>query len=335
VTATTTQTAARAARPARPGVLSLTWVTWRQHRTALLGMLAVIGLGALTLFVYGQSMHSAFTSSGMVNCLPGHQTDRCGTAQESFHDAQNRVSQLIGLFLPLPVLYGLFIGAPLLAREYESGTYRFAFTQGAGRTRWLVTKIALLSVFTITTSLAFCFVVMWWYSPLVPLTGRLGSSVYEIYGVVFVARAEFALAVGVAAGAVLRRVVPAIGVSLGVWLAVVIPSIVALRQNFMSPLKALNDAVPPTAWTISSQWAAPDGHVLSGDEIAQLQYQTANAGHKQNLDTYLASQGYKHLVSYQPASRFWSFQAIEAGGLTVLSIVLLAVAVWLVRRRAA
>jgi ABC-type transport system involved in multi-copper enzyme maturation permease subunit len=336
VTATTTRPAADATRSARPGLSKLAWVTWRQHRTALLGMLAVTAVGALVLLGYGLSMHSAFKSSGMADCLPGHQTSNCNAAQETFHNTQNRVTQLIALFLPLPVLYGLFIGAPLLAREYESGTYRFAFTQGAGRTRWLVMKIALLSAFTIVTASALTFVVMWWYGPLVPLNGRLGNSaVYESYGAVFVARSLFALAVGIAAGAVLRRIVPAIGATLGVWLVVVIPSIVALRQHFMSPLKALNEVVPPNAWTISSQWAAPDGHKLSGNELADLQYKTASAGHKLNLDQYLTSQGYKHLVNYQPASRFWSFQAIEAGGLTVLSIILLAVAVQLVRRRAA
>jgi ABC-2 family transporter protein len=332
----TATTIARPAAPARPGPARLAWVTWRQHRTALLGMLAVTTLAALTLFIEGRSMHSAFASSGMVNCLPGHIGGSCSSAQESFHDTQNRVTQLTGLFLPFPVVYGLFIGAPLLAREYETGTYRFAFTQGAGRTRWLVAKIVLLSLFTVGTAGAFTAVVMWWYSPLVPLTGRLGNSaVYEIYGVVFVARALFALALGIAIGALLRRIVPAIGVTLGVWLAVVITTIVGLRQNFLSPLRALNDAVPGDAWVVSSQWAAPDGHILGGDDIAQLQYNSSAAGHKAGLDQYLATQGYKHLIDYHPASRFWDFQAIEAGGLTVLSIALLVLAVWLVRRRAA
>jgi hypothetical protein len=39
-------------------------------------------------------------------------------------------------------------------------------------------------------------------------------------------------------------------------------------------------------------------------------------------------------TSYQPGTRFWPFQWIEAGWLLVLSALLIAVAVWLVRRRA-
>lgn len=78
----------------------------------------------------------------------------------------------------------------------------------------------------------------------------------------------------------------------------------------------------------------PDGHVLS-DEIAQLQFNTSVGGHKLGLEQYLADQGYKHLIDYHPASRFWDFQGVEAGGLAVLSIALLVLAVWLVCRRAA
>ncbi|MFC4046391.1 ABC transporter permease [Dactylosporangium siamense] len=320
---------------ARPGLSKLVWVTWRQHRTALLGMLSVMGLGALVLLLDGRSMHSAFTSSGMINCLPGHEAGYCGAALDAFRPAQDRVSQLTGLCLALPVLYGLFLGAPLLAREYESGTYRFAFTQGAGRVRWLIAKIVLLSSFTIATTTAFTAVVMWWYSPLVPLTGRLGNTIFESYGAVFVARALFAFAVGIAVGALLRRTVPAIGVTLGVWLVVVISTTVSLRQNFLTPLNTLNGTVPSTAWTVSSQWTGPDGHALTGNQVADLQYRAAEGGHKLDLGQYLADQGYRHLASYHPESRFWSFQAIEAGGLAAVSVALLILAIWLVRRRAA
>jgi hypothetical protein len=39
--------------------------------------------------------------------------------------------------------------------------------------------------------------------------------------------------------------------------------------------------------------------------------------------------------SFEPASRFWHFQLIEGGWLLALSAVLIAAAIWLVRRRAA
>jgi hypothetical protein len=49
----------------------------------------------------------------------------------------------------------------------------------------------------------------------------------------------------------------------------------------------------------------------------------------------LSQHGYTLWASYQPASRFWPFQFIEAGWLLALSALLIAATVWLVRRRVA
>ena len=38
----------------------------------------------------------------------------------------------------------MFLGAPLLSREYEQGTFRFAWTQGTGRIRWCAMKLNVL-----------------------------------------------------------------------------------------------------------------------------------------------------------------------------------------------
>jgi len=50
---------------------------------------------------------------------------------------------------------------------------------------------------------------------------------------------------------------------------------------------------------------------------------------------YLNQHGYSQWTSYQPASRFWTFQWIEAGWLLGLSLLLISATVWLVHRRAA
>ena len=53
------------------------------------------------------------------------------------------------------------------------------------------------------------------------------------------------------------------------------------------------------------------------------------------VNQYLTQHGYTRWTSYQPGSRFWPFQWIEGGWLLALSVLLIAVTVWLVRRRAA
>jgi hypothetical protein len=339
MTATLTETAAAPApgRPPRPTLRGLVWVTWRQHRTAMLGILAALGVCALVLLYYGLTMHSDFKKFGLPDCLPGHAGQHCGSKIQAFAGDQSHVNQLMIAFLPLPLAFGLFLGAPLLAREYESGSYRFAFTQGASRTRWLTSKIVLLSAFTIAAATVFTFVVQWWYGPLVALNGRLGGNVAnEIYGPVFVGRALFALAFGIFAGALLRRVVPAIAAALVGWIAVVVPSITTLRPHLMAPLTATGGASPPAkAWVISDRWTAPNGRVLTPMDVDDLRGNAVQSGHKLDYVQYLAQQGYHHIATYQPANRFWAFQSIEAGGLAVLSAAFLVAAVWLVRRRAA
>ncbi len=48
----------------------------------------------------------------------------------------------------------------------------------------------------------------------------------------------------------------------------------------------------------------------------------------------LSRHGYTLWTSYQPASRFWSFQWIETTRLLALSALLISATVWLVHRRA-
>lgn len=344
MTAAFAEAPARAVRPPHPSFAGLCWVTWRQHRTALLATLAVLVFSALALVFYGLQMHSDFASLDLAACVPGPASvtgavsqvaQHCSAKVAAFQSDQNRVTQLMALMLPLPVVFGLFISAPLLAREFESGTYRFAFTQGAGRTRWLVTKIGVLTAFTLAATTAFTAVVMWWYGPLVALNGRLGTGVQEIYGAVFVARAVFAFSVGILAGAVLRRVVPAIGVTLVAWIAAVLPSITVLRPRLLASVTVVNPPTTPSGLIISDVWRSPTGTDLNSSQLADATYSAAGSGHKLDIAQYLYQQGYVHTVVYQPASRFWTLQFIEAGGLTVLSAGLFFAAVWLVRRRAA
>jgi hypothetical protein len=50
---------------------------------------------------------------------------------------------------------------------------------------------------------------------------------------------------------------------------------------------------------------------------------------------YLASLGWRRLITFQPADRFWTFQAIETVIFLALALAAVAVAVLLLRRRAA
>src|SRR5580704_16650872 len=64
-----------------------------------------------------------------------------------------------------PALIGAFVGAPVLARELETGTFRYAWTQGFGRWRWALAKLVLLAVVLAAAGAAFGMLVSWYFQP--------------------------------------------------------------------------------------------------------------------------------------------------------------------------
>ena len=114
----------------------LAWVTWRQHRAALIGMLAVFLLAAALLVLTSVPLHEATTRLG-----PAW---RAKQQWSRYFVVALNTSVL--LHQAMPVLAGMFLGAPLLAREAENGTLQLAWSQGVGRTRWLIAMVIPLAV---------------------------------------------------------------------------------------------------------------------------------------------------------------------------------------------
>jgi len=313
-------------------------VAWRQHRVALIGITATLAVAGLILMINGLMMRSSWHQL-LAHCVAIGKP-QCATYQQAatvpgFQDTliyqyQGWIGALAAAFVVLPLLYGVFLGAPLLAREYESGTYRFAFTQGAGRTRWLVVKVAMLAGVSAVATLGFSQLVAWWYAPVMPVNGRLGAgTIYESYGIVFTARAVFAFALGVLAGALLRRTLPAIAVTLAGWVAVVVTSILT-RPHWLTPITSTTSPAGHP-WLLANWWVASDGHRLTSAEANSI---IMGVPQGQDRPTWIA-QHYTAWQSFHPANRFWTFQGIEAGGLVFLALACTVAAVWVVRRRAA
>jgi hypothetical protein len=152
-------------------------------------------------------------------------------------------------------------------------------------------------------------------------------------------------AIGALAGMLFRRVVPAIVATIAVYVALAFAAGGFLRQHYLAPLVTSQLNVPGSGWLIS-QWATKGGKVaytgFPPDSVLN-QYCPApsslggfNGKPKPGIaQQCLAQHGFMQFTSYQPASRFWDFQWIEAGWLLALSVLLIAATIWLVRRRAA
>jgi hypothetical protein len=328
----------------------MAWVTWRQHRVALTGLVvALAAIGTYTWMV-GLRLHHAYAAE--LACHPAG-SDACLQLTSGFNSPGGLLTN--GWVLQLvPALIGAFVGAPVLAREMETGTYRFAWTQGFGRWRWTLAKLVGLTVAVTAAAGAISALFSWYYQPYfgpdnqarnLSELASLAPSLFDLRGVSFGAWTLAAFAIGALAGMLIRKVVPAIVATLVVYAGLAVATGAWLRAHYLAPIVTRSLNVPGSVWIVTQNWATRGGQSVSQAVLYQvLQGAPAQAAGKEgggpNLHSlaawqYLVQRGYVRVTTYQPASRFWQFQWIEGGWLLALSVVLIALTVWLVRRRAA
>jgi hypothetical protein len=324
------------ARPPRP----LPWrrmvlVTWLQHRGVLIGVAALFGALAIYLGIMGLIIHHAWTVD--MDCHPASSLT-CQDLAQSF--AQWHGGATIAFLLQLlPALIGAFAGAPILAREMETGTFRYAWTQGFGRTRWIIAKLALVGGPLAVIAVAFGILTYWYFGPfvaegqLIPLDPRT----FDLECLAFPGWVLAAFAIGAFAGMLIRRVVPAMATAMAAAGGLGLAAGLYLRQHYLPPLViASANGPPPSAWTLGAWYTGRGGQVVPG-EIVNVACPGPGPFNSTpgSAPQCMSQHGYTQWWSYQPASRYWPFQGIEGGGLLLLAILLVAATIWLVHRRAA
>ncbi len=319
----------------------MAWVTWRQHRFALAGVAALLGALAVCLWLVGLQVHHAYAAAAA--CHPAGSAI-CYDMFSSFSVMDGFLAN--GFILQaVPALIGAFAGAPVLARELETGTFRYAWTQGFGRWRWTLAKLVLLAMAVAAAAGLFTLLMSWYYQPYFAAGNQtpqtpLFPGLFALRGVAFAAWTLAAFAIGALAGMLIRRVVPAIAATLAAYAGLAFAAGLYLRQHYLTPLLTSNPNVPGSAWIISQQWQTKGGQPVSQSVLSQVLQgapQLAGKGgvpKSPDVTQYLIQHGYTQWTSYQPGSRFWPFQWIEGGWLLALSVLLIAATVWLVRRRA-
>jgi hypothetical protein len=357
--------------PARPdeddaALQPLPWrrmagVTWRQHRTALAAVAVLLGALAVWLWIAGTSVHHDWAAA--TACRPAGSAS-CQDLAAAFNGSWDDISIPAVLLQLVPALIGAFTGAPVLARELETGTFRFAWTQGFARWRWALAKLVALAVVLAAATTAFGFLVSWCFQPYsaagnqaLRIYGNTPfATVFGLRGVTFPAWTLAAFAIGALAGMLVRRVVPAIAATLAGYAGLAVATAALLREHYLTPLVTSNQNLPGTAWIISQWWTKDGRFAFAGNPPDSLTNQFCSfpqspsgkvGAPSSSGNTFaqfspgntfaqcLGPHGYTNWTSYQPASRFWPFQWIEGSSLLALSVLLIAAAIWLVHRRAA
>jgi hypothetical protein len=327
----------------------MAWVIWRQHRIALGGVAVALGGLAMWLWIVGLKLHHAYAAA--TGCHPASSI-ACGDLTGRFNGMYAALANGTAL-QPVPALIGAFVGAPVLAREMETGTFRYAWTQGIGRWRWTLAKLVALAVVVTAAAGAISVLFSWYYQPYFA-TGNQTLSLrewsplaflFDLRGVAFAAWTLVAFAIGALAGILIRRVVPAIVATLAAYAGFAVAAGTLLRQHYLTPLVTSNLNLPASAWITSQWWTKGGTFAFTGRPPIDLLEQfcpapplgsvPASKPSPVSLAQCLSSHGYTQWTRYQPASRFWPFQFMEGGWLLALSVLLTAVTVWLVRRRGA
>jgi ABC-type transport system involved in multi-copper enzyme maturation permease subunit len=327
------------------------WLTWRQHRRSAL----FTGVGLLVLAAVmiptGLAMRHTLANDGLTSCIAKYTETNlktplpasCNTALNQF-TAHYKAMPFIGLlFVFLPVVMGLFWGAPLVARELEQGTHRLVWTQGVSRRRWVLVKFGLVGVATLVAATVYGLGIAWWWSPLsqVGAAPRLTLFAFDIQGIAPIGYTLFAVALGILAGTIWHKVLPAMAVSLVAYIAVRVPVAALARAHFLTPkvftLPVLNAGAGPNPltadWVLDRGIRNADGSLVSSDSWIACGAGKGRNGQVCGHELGLKAGAYDWM-KYQPASRFWALQSIEAGLFVAIAVALLYVALRRVRRLA-
>jgi hypothetical protein len=331
-----------------------------QFRVQAITATAVLAAFAILLAATGPHLASLYAASGITGCQPAGCEHLASNFLQQLHAGTYSVLYLLGVMLILltPVIIGLFWGAPLIARELEDGTSALVWNQSITRTRWLAVKLTVGGLAAMAVTEALSLLQAWWAAPIGRAAGwaagydsgsgnylamgRFSSLVFATHGITPLGYAAFAFTLGATAGALIRRAVPAMAVTLVIFALVQIAMPLWIRPNLFPArhtvipvtsldsiylqqsaglnnnhfnLGALDLPGQPSAWVLSSEAVNVAGQATHATPAACT-------GNNPDFTGCLASHGIREAISYQPASRYWAFEWTETAIYLVLALAM-------------
>jgi hypothetical protein len=333
------------------------WLTWRQFRAQAVAAVAALVVFAVLLAVTGPHLASLYAASGIAGC----QSQSCGQLASSFLNLLGTgiypAVYMLGIagIVIAPAVIGIFWGAPLIARELETGTFRLAWTQSITRARWLAAKLALPGLAAMAITEALSLIQAWWAAPISQAarlatnsTFPLGMSpfsllAFDAHGIVPLGYAAFAFTLGITTGLLLRRALPAMAITLAIFAAVQVAMPLWIRPHLFTPnhataaissFTALPTQIGPNgtfAFGVEHLPGQPGAWILSAGAVnaAGQPVGTSPAACKSEALSgspawthCLTSHGIRIGVTYQPTSRYWAIQRTETAIYLALSLAL-------------
>jgi ABC-type transport system involved in multi-copper enzyme maturation permease subunit len=319
-------------------------VTWLEHRGMLLGLFALLAAIAIAMVLAEMPSRAEYAQYVANNCISNPQHAPCGTFANWFAVSTDTVSALVIAVSALPVVIGVFIGAPSLSREFETGTFRFTFTQRVGRNRFVLSTLVTFAILVIIIAVCAGLLLSWLVHPfeVVGIDNQWQSGLFDATSIMLASWCVFALSLGVFLGAWLKRVVSSMAATASVvggflvasfmYFVKWIISVGSLTTSRLSPIglgigklglpASFAPGAPKGSWLIRAWFAGSHGQLLSAPASLKIEEQLNSVTPKSpNSSHWLSLHHVVYDVSYQPASRFLICQLGAAAVLVGLALV--------------
>jgi len=339
----------------------MNWFVFRQHRKQFLIFGILLALFAAILIPTGMNLWQQYQHA-LTTCAQNPNTPSCSDLSSSLFtssaDGLVRIGAVLGTF-GLPLLLGLFLGSPLIAREYEDGTNKLAWTQSVSRRRWLTTKLAWALGFALLYGIVLALLITWWSRTLNTMNHyRFIQGHFETQGLMPVVYSLFFTAIGFMTGAWFRKTLVSFAVTFGVFVLCMASFANWIRPHYMTPITVTSPVGPGTIehYIPEGAWVLKRGDLVNknGKEVSfdipnfpaecqryTLNIQTPNGGHVARVKASgidpviecLNRYGFHQVAKYQPSYRYWDFQRIEAGIYLAMTALVIGATYWPVLRR--
>lgn len=305
------------------------WLTLRQYRTHLLATGGILLALAAVLLIHGLLTQSFIAQSAPVGCPST--AARCTAFDQQLMGRYQQLQPLLQFLALAPALIGAFWGAPLLAREYERGTYKLVWTQTVSRQKWLAVKLSVIGAAAALGGLALGAMISAWLSVFrgTAFPGVYPDrSIFDLRGIVPAGWWLFSFMLGGAAGAVIRRTLPAMAVTMALAIVLLMSFNYARDYVYAAPDQLVvttlpvSAALPAGSSYVDSWWLDAHGNVQSEVAVQRATAATCPQTDPHVLpDSCLMSRGYRAVVLFQPPTRWWRYQLTEDTILVLASLL--------------
>lgn len=325
------------------------WVAWRQQRVQILVSVGLVALVALALVVMRFAVTGELARLGIAGCWQTAEGCYAPGLEKivTRYEFGNTAYHFLGLVLP--AVLGVFVGAPMFAREIEQGTHIFSLTQSVSRARWWTTKALVGGLPVVAAVTGLGLLAGWARQPLVWLVpGRLFTPRFETEGLALGAYMLLAVSVGAVLGLWLRNTLAAMAVTLVVYVAVVTGLASTARIHYAPPVQHVERFTTMPSYPLGDGWLIDQGYLNADGERVEAAYhecmlrqaRQTMRGEGWAIDgpwpfetCYREAGAVEYLLIYHPADRYWRFQATEAGLAGLMSLGVLSTGALAVRRR--